>query len=105
MGTAICKLVTGKLDVRGIAHFTNVVVDAVTGMPVDGLRLLETARSLLVRLAWREAAGLSATSPCCLRPVATSATWAPEPAGSGMAQSHLYKRLGRPGSAIRVFRF
>ena len=104
MGKAIRNLIAGKFDVDGIGRIANVVVDVVTGMPEHGLRLFETARSLLVRLAWRVGAGRVATAPCCLRPVHAGATWTPEPASSGDAHSRLYKRLGRPRSAIRFGR-
>jgi len=101
MGMAIRNLIAGKFDVDGIGQIANVVVDVVTGMPERGLRLCETARSLLVRLAWRVGAGHVATVPCCLRPVHAGATWTPEPTSSGTCPSRLYKRLGRPRSAIR----
>ena len=100
MGKAIRNGITGKFDVYGVGRIANVVVDVVTGMPAHGLRLFETARSLLVRLAWRVGAGHLATDPCCLRPVHAGATWTPEPASSGDAQSRLWKRLVRPRSAI-----
>ena len=105
MGKAIRNLIAGKFDVDGIGHIANVVVDVVTGLPVRGLRLLGTARSLLVRLAWRVGAGPVATVPCCVRPVHAGATWTPEPMSSGAARSRLYQRLGRPRSAIGSGRF
>ena len=105
MGRAIDKLNAGKLDNCGIGHFAHVAVGTVTGMPVDGLRLFETARSLLVRLTWRLAAGQLAGNADCLRPVHAGATWTPEPASSGIVRSRLYERLGRPRSAIRAGKF
>ena len=104
MGTATIKAMAGKFDVCGIAHFTN-VVDIVTGMPADGLRLLSAVRSLLLRLTWRLQAGQPAGSRYCPRPVLARATWAPEPIGSGADHSRWVKRLGRPGSVRRVGRF
>jgi hypothetical protein len=101
MGKAIRNGIADKFDVTGIGQIGNVVVDVVTGTPMHGLRLLETARSLLVRLAWRVGAGHAATGPCCLRPVHAGATWTLEPTSSGDARSRLYKRLGRPRSVIR----
>ena len=56
MGTAFVKHAM-KSDVCGIRHFTDVVIGVVADMPVHGLRLLETARSLLVRLIWCVGAG------------------------------------------------
>ena len=103
MGTATVKTMAGKFDVCGIAHFTN-VVDMVTGMSADGLRLLRRARSLLLRLTWRLQAGLPAGSRYCPQPVLARATWAPERMCSGADHSRLAKRLGRPGSATRVGR-
>jgi len=101
MGKAFRNLIAGKFDVGGIGHIANVVVDVVTGMPPRGLRLCETTRSLLARLAWRLGAGHLATVPCCLRPVHAGATWTPEPASSGAPASRWYERPGRPSSAIR----
>jgi len=105
MGRAIDKLNAGKLDNRGIGHFANVAVVIVTGMPVDGLRLLETARSLLMRLTWRLAAGQLAGHARLLRPVHAGATCTPEPTSSGIARRRLYWRSGRPRSAIRAGTF
>ena len=105
MDRAIQKLTAAKFDVYGIGHIANVVDGVVTGMPVHALRLLETARSLLLRLTWRTAAGQPAGSPCCPRPADASATWSPEPARSGMARLRLEQRLGSPGSAIQFGRF
>lgn len=101
MGTATVKRMAGRLDVCGIAHFTN-VVDVVTDMPAHGLRLLRAARSLWLRLRWRLEAGPQAGSRYCPRPVLARATWAPEPVCSGADHSRFGKRLGRPGSATRV---
>jgi hypothetical protein len=109
MGKAIRNLVAGVFDVRGVCHVANVVanvvVDAVTGLRLDGLRLIDTARSLLARLAWRMAAGPLAGKRYCLRPVHAGAARTPEPTSSGMSPSRLQKRLGRPRSATRVGRF
>jgi hypothetical protein len=101
MGKAIRNGIAGNFDVYGIGRIANVVVDVVTGMPADGKRLSETARSLLVRLAQRVGAGHVATARCCLRPVHAGATWTPEPASSGAWASRLHERLGRPRSVIR----
>ena len=103
MGTATIKTMAGKFDVCGIAHFAN-LVDIVTGMPADGLRLLRAARSVLLRLTRRLEAGQPAGSRYCPRPVLARATWTPEPTCSGVDLSRLGKRLGRPGSATRVRR-
>ena len=105
MARAIDKLTAGKFDVYGIGHIANVVVGVVTGLPVHALRLLETARSLLLRLRWRTAAGRSAGSHGCLRPVAAGAMRGPEPTRSGMARLRPERRLGRPRSAIGTGRF
>ena len=64
MGRAIDKLNAGKLDNRGIGHLANVAVGTVTGMPVDGLRLFETARSLSA--AHLASSGRSARRQCTL---------------------------------------
>jgi len=106
MDRAILKLNAGQLDTYAGGRLANVVVDAVTGMPIAGLRLLETARSLFHRLTTRRpASGHLAGTLCCLRPVAVAVAWAPERVSSGVAHWRLLKRLGRPRSAIWVGRF
>ena len=104
MGTATVKTMAGNIDVCGIAHFTN-VVGIVTGMPADGLRLLDRARSLWLRLTRVFEAGHPAGSRYCPQPVLARAMRSPEPMGSGADHSRLAKRLGRPGSATRVGRW
>lgn len=104
MGTAFVKHAM-KSDVCGIRHFTDVVIGVAAGMPVHGLRLLETARSLLVRLTWRVGAGPMAVQGYRLGVTGPAAAWAPEPSSSGVTCRCLNKRQGRPGSAIRVGRF
>ena len=104
MGTAFAKHAM-KSDVCGIRHFTDVVIGVVAGMPVHGLRLLETARFLLVRLTWRVGAGPMAVPgyrQCWAGP---AAAWAPEPTSSGVARRCINQRPGRPSSAHRVGRF
>jgi len=105
MGKAIRNLIAGSFDVRGIGHVAHVVVDVVTGMPVDGLRLLETARSLLARLTWRAQAGQPTGNRYCPRPAYAGATWTPEPTSSATPGTRRSKRLGRLRSAIRGGRF
>jgi len=105
MGRAISKLNSGKLHRSGIGHLANVARGVVTGMPVDGLRFLETARSLLVRLTWRQAAGPLTGPKYGLQPVAAGAMWKPEPTSSGRSRSCQHGRLGRLRSAIRFGRF
>ena len=106
MDRAILKLNAGQLDTYAGGRLANAVVDAVTGMPIAGLRLLETARSLFHRLTtWRQASGHLAGTPCCLRPALVGAAWAPERMSSGVAHSRLLKRVGKPRSAIRVGKF
>lgn len=104
MGTAFVKHAM-KSDVCGIRHFTDVVIGVVAEMPVHGLRLLETARSLLVRLTWRVGAGPMAVQRYRLGLTGPAAAWAPEPTRSGVTRQCLSKRQGRPGSAIGGGRF
>jgi len=105
MGTAFGIKNAKKSDVCGIRHFTDVVIGVAAGMPVHGLRLLETARSLLVRLTWRVGAGPMAVQLYRLGMAGPAAAWAPEPTSSGAISQRLNKRQGRPSSAIRVGRF
>ena len=106
MDRAIQKLNAAQLDTYGNGRLANVVVDAVTGMSIRGLRLLETARSLFHRLSTRRpASGHLAGSLCCLQPVVVGAAWAPERVSSGVAHSRLLKRMGKPRSAKRAGRF
>lgn len=106
MDRAIQKLNAGQLDTYADGRLANVVVDAVTGMSIAGLRLLETARSLFDRLTtWRQTSGHPAGTPCCLRPAIVGAAWAPERVSSGVAHLRLLKRVGKPRSAKRVGRF
>jgi len=105
MGRAISKLNAEKLHRSGNGHLANIARGVVTGMPIDGLRFLEAARSLLVRLTWRLAAGPFTGQKYGLQPVAADATGTPEPTSSGRSRSCRHGRLGRPSSAIRVGRF
>ena len=105
MGRAIKKLNAGKLHRSGIGHLAKIARGDVTGMPVDGLRFLDHARSLLVRLNWRRAPGSLTGLVYGLQPVAACATWRPEPASSGRTRSCLHGRQHGPGSAIGLGRF
>lgn len=104
MGTAFVKHAM-KSDVCGIRHCTDVVIGVVAGMPVHGLRLLETARFLLVRLTWRVGAGPMAVEGYFRRWAGPAAAWAPEPTSSGVTRRCINQRQGRPGSALGVGRF
>ena len=105
MGRAMTKLNAGKVHQSGIGHLAKIAHGDVTGMPVDGLRFLDCARSLLVRLGWRQAAGSLTGQMYGLQPVAAGATWRPEPASSGRTRSCLNGRPHGPGSAIGLSRF
>jgi len=105
MGTAFGIKNAKKSDVCGIRHFTDVVIGVVAGMPAHGLRLLETARSLLARLTWRVGAGPMAVQGYRLTVAGPAAGWVPEPSSSGATPRCFNKRQGRPGSALGVGRF
>ena len=104
MGTTIRQKTAGKIDADRRRYFATDVVGDVTGMPVDGLRLLANARSLLARPAAGVGAGHLEGSLRCLRPAHPNAP-ASERLGSGAARTRWQWRSGRPGSAIPGGRF
>ena len=91
-----------KSDVIGICQVKNVVRGVVTA--TRGMRLLETARTLLARLYGRmwEAGRMVFHSH---RPFAPAAAWSFAPAYAGRARQRRQARLRRLGSRRHVDRF
>jgi len=92
MGRLISLIAGTKNDAFGICRKTNVVA----GMPTLGLGVLEAARFLLARLAWRAGTGLMTAQRCHVVSVPGAAHLRRPERLRGMLPR--YRRQSRPGS-------
>jgi hypothetical protein len=101
MHRAIRNVTAGNVDVHGIGQ---VVVRVVTVLRMHGLRFLDAARFLRVRLARRMAAALPVGSSSLYAAQAV-ATCTSEPTGSGRCLKRRDWRCDGPGAALGFGRF
>jgi hypothetical protein len=88
MGRLISVVFGKKNDVRGVRQDRNVVLAA--AQPTHLMRLEETARSLLARLAWCVGASTATYEPCLARTASGAAAVLEHP-----CSSRSWQRRGR----------